>query len=367
MVTALVAALSVALAGWAWMQARAPLRVAGQGQALLPGLQARLADVVRVEITRGGETLVLRRGEAGWVAGGADWPVLPQQVKSVLVTLAEMKKAQPATALPARHRAIFVDAPNAESLAVRVVLKDARGRALADVILGREAFDWLGGGREAQFARIPGEKRAWLVEGRVRATPRITAWVDNRLLRLPEDAVAEVIIRHPGDAPLRLVASPPRKADDKKGISQVPVPLKLVDAPEGAEPNVTGIRQLFYSLVDLTFEDVRRAKAGVKPVATTEVRTNGGLRVAFDVWKENGRWWLRGRVLEEGRDAALAEALRRKLKDRHFQVFDSVGEALASGLADLIETRKVDLTQPEKNGETAPASTPPGAQAPTTP
>ena len=362
-VLAVAAALSVALAGWAWMQARAPLRVAEQGQPLLPGLQERLGDVARIEITRGDETLVLRRANGRWVAGEAAWPVLPQQVKSVLVTLAEMKKAQPATALPKRYRAIFVDAPNRESLAARVVLKDAKGAVLADVILGKEAFDWLGGGREAQFVRIPSEKRAWLVEGRVRATPKITAWVDNRLLSLPVDSIAEVIIRQAGEEPLRLVANR-EQAGDGKNVPKMPeIPLKLVNAPVQAKPNGTNVRRLFYALVDLTFEDVRQAKPDVTPVATVEVRTAKGLRVAFDVWKEGARWWVRGRVLEDGSDAKAAAELRAKLKGRDFQVFDSVGEALTSGLSDLIEAQAVDLTAPAGGGETgATPSTVPDAQ-----
>jgi hypothetical protein len=370
-VLAVAAALSVALAGWAWMQARAPLRVEGRGQMLLPGLQRRLADVARIEITRGDETLVLKRKGDGWVAGEAEWPVVPQQVKSVLVTLAEMKKVQPATALPKHYRAIFVDAPNRDSLSARVVLKDDRGKVLADVILGKEAFDWLGGGREAQFARIPSEKRAWLVEGRVRATPVITAWIDNRLLSLPVDGIAEVVIRHPGEEPLRLVANREQAGDGENAPKVPDIPLKLVNAPAGAKPNGTGIRQLFYSLVDLTFEDVRKARDGVKPLATAEVRTTKGLRVAFDVWKEGKHWWLRGRVLADGADTKQAGALRGRLRGRAFRVFDSVGEALSSGLADLIEARAVDLTGPAKDGETdaAPSSAPAPANkaAPGTP
>ena len=359
-VLAVAAALSVALAGRAWMQARAPLQVAEQGQPLLPGLQERLGDVARIEITRGEETLVLRRRDGQWVAGDAEWPVLPQQVKSVLVTLAEMKKTQPATALPKHYRAIRVDAPNPESLAARVVLKDAKGQVLADVILGKEAFDWLGGGREAQFVRIPSQKRAWLVEGRVRATPKITAWVDNRLLSLPVNGIAEVIIRQAGEEPLRLVANREHKGDGKNAPEVPDIPLKLVNAPEGAKANATGIRRLFYALVDLTFEDVRKAKPAVRPAATVEVRTTKGLRVALDVWREGKRWWLRGRVLEEGTDAEQAAALRRKLEGRDFQVFDSVGEALTSGLSDLIEAQALDLTAPARDGETGatPSATP---------
>ena len=357
-VLTIVAALSLGLAGWAWMQARAPLKVAGQGAYLLPGLRDRLGDVARIEITRGEQKLVLRREGGRWLAGEAAWPALPQQVKSVLLTLSEMKKTQPATALPKHYRAILVDDPNPESLAARVVLKDAQGRVLADVILGKEAFDWLGGGREAQFVRIPSQKRAWLVEGRVRATPVITAWVDNRLLRLPENGIAEVVIRHPDEPPLRLIANREQK-DDGKNAPEVPeVPLKIVNVPKRAKASATGIRRLFYSLVDLTFEDVRRAKPDVKPQATTEVLTTEGLRVAFDVWKEDEHWWLRGHVLEDGKDAKLAKELREKLRGRDFQVFDSVGEALSSGLADLIEAQKVDLTKPAKSAETAPAAAP---------
>ncbi len=338
-ILAVVAAVSLALAAWAWMSARAPLKVEGVGELLLPSLRRHLEEAARIEIRRGDEMLVVRRARDAWVAGEADFPVHPAQVKSVLLTLAEMKKARPATARAEKYRFIFVDEPNPQSLATRVVVKDKRGRVLADVILGREAPDWLGGGREAQFARVHEEKRAWLVEGRVRAPVRVEGWADNQLVRLPEDSVAEVVIRHGDGEVLRLKPNPePKKAGDVVGL-----PLVLEDMPPGAKPNVANIRALFYSLTDLSFNDVRKARPDLKPLAEVRVRTKGGLALVWQVVRDKAGYWLRGTLERAGKDKRLAEKLSKLLPGREFGVYDSVGKVFSSRLEDLIEAEAVDL------------------------
>ncbi len=340
-ILALLAAVAVALAAWAWVSARAPLRVAGVGERLLPALHANLEKAARIEIQRGKDKLVVVRRKDAWVAGDAEYPVEPAQVRSVLLTLAEMKKARPATAKPEKYRFIFVDDPNPESLATRVVVKDERDGVLADVILGREAPDWLGGGREAQFVRVHGQKRAWLVEGRVRTPVQVEGWADNQIVKLPEEAVAGVIIRHADGEVLRLAPNP----EPKKPGEVVGLPLLLEDMPPGAKPNLPNIRALFYSLIDLSFNDVRKVRAHLKPLAEVELRMKDGMVLVWRVVRDDVGYWLRGELKQPGKNAKLAEKLRKLLPGREFGVYDSVGEVFTSRLENLIEAEVTDLSK----------------------
>ncbi len=350
-VLAVLAVAAAGLAGWAWIQARAPLAVAGQGEMLLPDLARQVEQVARIELRQGSRLFVLRRLDDGrWVAGDADWPVPAAQVRSVLVTLMEMKKAQPATALPERYRAIFVDDPTPESLAARLVLKDRGGKVLADVILGKEAEDWLGGGRTGQFVRLTGNKRAWLVEGHVRPSTRLTAWADTSLLKLAEDDLAEVVIRRDGEEVRLLGKAAADAATSGEDDVWAELPLRLADAPPGAKPRASMLRQLHLALSDLRFEEVRKADTltGGKQVTQVKVRTGDGLEVALEVFHRKGAggdagWWLRGRVAQPGKNANLAEKLRQQLQGRAFRMYDSAGAALVARLSDLIEAQALDL------------------------
>jgi len=366
-ILALLALVGAGLAGWAWQNTRAPLMVAGQGEALLPALAEKLGEVARIEVTRGKDALVIRRNDKGeWVAGEAAWPVPAAQVRSVLMTLAEMKKVRPATALPERYRFIHVDDPNPESLATRLVLKDARGRVLADVILGKDAGEWLGGGRTAQFVRLAGARQSWLVEGHVRAPLRIADWADATVLKLPAKELAQVSIRRDGEE-LRLLAQEGAKggkaADGKDEWAALP--FRLAEELPGAKPHAPALQRLAYALEDLTFEDVRPAAflAGSKPLATARVKTRKGLVLEWRVYHLSGKgekdgWWLTGTVTEAGSDAQTAEKLKKRLNGRAFRVYDSVGESLSLRLEDVIRTEVKNAagegSGPEENATNAP-------------
>ncbi len=378
---ALLALISAGLAGWAWWRARAPLAVAGQGEPLLPGLARRLNEVAVITVRRGDSTLTLRRGADGrWRAGEAAWPVPAAQVRSVLLTLAEMKKVRPATALPRRYRFIKVDDPGPGSDAVQLTLKDSGGRVLADIIPGREMQDWLGGGRTAQFVRLTGQRQAWLVEGSVRAPLRITAWADATLLKLPLGKLAEVEITRDGET-LKLLANPRADGGDaaKAGAEAATagddpwraLPLRLADAPPGARPRQDTVRQLARALSDLAFLDVRKDAflRGHEPLSTLRARWRDGLTIALRTFRlrekgKAGGYWITGRMLAPGGDEKMAEKLRKRFNGRAFRVYDSIGAAFSARLQDVIRAEMRDLERDLGKDDAPPRAAIPGANPP---
>lgn len=367
----LLAGASVALAAWAWMQVRAPLQVAEQGELLLPRLGEQLGDVAQLAVRRKGAQLLLTRTEEGlWVAEPAGWPVEGGQVRSVLLTLAQMRKVRPATALPQRYALIGVGDPARDENSAAVLVRDAEGRVLAHVLLGQEAEGWLGGGREAQFVRLADEQQAWLVEGRVRASTALQDWADTTLLALPVEQLAEVIIRHADGEVLRLAAEgrdAPGARGGEKGKT-TGAQLRLADAPPGSKVREGRLKQLQAVLGSLRFRAVVPADADevrhLREVAIVKARLGDGLAVQLHVLRlqkdgpqagadrqEDGRqqekaaaqWWLRGQVLQAGSDEKRAQRLRRHFKGRVFRVYDEAGAALASRLEDVLQVEVQDL------------------------
>ncbi len=334
-----LATVAVGLATCAWQRMQPPrVGVAVEGEELLPRLAAWASRVARIEITRGKDTLVLNRTDDGWVVGEAAYPVQPREVRKLLLSLARLRKVRPMTERPGNYAFLAIDDPAPGSSATRVVLKDGRGTVVADVIAGREEMDRLGSGTEAQFVRLTGEKRGWLVEGVVRAPVLMARWIDTRLLKVPVERVARIEITHEDGERLVL------ERDAKAGEGDPP--LTLLDAPATARVSAPKVRALLNSLADISLADVRKRRVAPAARARATLTMDEGLKVRFDVARDGETWWVRPSLLAEGSDAALARALRRRFAGREFAVYDSVGERLASRLDGVIEARVEKLDGP---------------------
>jgi len=339
-----LALAALVLAGWAWQSTRATLVVAEAGKPLLPALRQRADDVARIEITRGEDTITLRRKGKAWVVGEAAYPVEPKEVRKLLLGLMNMKLVAPMTAKPEKYKYIHVDDPNPQSLATRVVLKDARGRVIADVIVGREEVDRLGSGTEAQFARRAGEKQSWLVEGLVRVPVLRAQWVNTALLALPAEKLMRIELRGQDGEMLVLERPAPGK------------PFALKDKPETAKLKEKAIGAIVSTLTEMTFTDVRKRREKPRATARAVLTFADGLKIALAVAKDGKVHWLRPDVLAAGKDKKLAQGLKQRFAGREFAVYDSVAERIGSRLEDVIEAEVENLDKTGETGENSPDS-----------
>jgi hypothetical protein len=352
----LVAAIvSVGLAVWAWQSTHARLNVPGAGEPLLPDLAARGKDAVVIDIVMddGEERIrLVRKGDA-WFAGEAEYPADTAKIRKFLVELVKLRKAEPKTRLPRHYRILEVEDPGSSKQArgLRVTIRDVNDRVIADVILGKPAYDRLGAGRKAQYARLVGERQSWLVEGLVRPLPALTRWVDHYAVDLPRESIVRGRIVHADGEVLEV------RATGKKGADGEPV-FEIVGLPAGVKtkPNYQ-IAAVARDMAQLDFELARRARPHKeKPLVYAEVETRDGLVLGHDVWQEGNALWVRVRVVREGRDKKLAEAIRRETEGWEYGLSEARGSYFLKRLRDLAEIEEQNAEDlPEKRDAPAAA------------
>ncbi len=356
LILALLAAVSVALAAWSWQRTHARLEISGVGEPLISGLAERGKEAARIEIIadEGGddERLVLVRKGGKWFAGPDEYPADVARIRKFLVSLVELRKAEPKTTLEKNYPLLDVDTPGKKGKrGTRVKIMDSKGAVIADVILGKPAYDRLGAGKKGQYARLAGDRRAWLVEGLAQAVPALTRWVNKRAVDLPRDEIVRGKIVHADGEVLEVRASG-RKGPDGEEL------FEIVDKPQGAKEKANYIiATVAKDMAQLDFELARKARPHEeKPLVYAEVETKDGLVVGHDVYKEGDALWVAVRVVRPGKSdkgKKLAERIARTVKGWEYGLSNARGSYFLKRLKDIIEAE-------EKNAEDLPASPPSG-------
>ncbi|WP_051928868.1 DUF4340 domain-containing protein [Thermopetrobacter sp. TC1] len=333
-----LAMVSTALAVWSWRATHAVLIEPGRGEPLLPALETRGKDAAEIEIVvdDGKERLKLVRKGDRWYAGPDLYPADNAKVRKLLLGLLKLRKAEPKTRLAKNYRTLDVETPGKEGAqGTRVIVRDGKGAVIADVILGKPAYDRLGAGKSGQYVRLTNDERVWLVEGLVRPVPAITRFVDHYAVDLPRDDVVRGRIRHK-DGEVVEVRKLKRKSEGDEAL------FEIVNKPEGAKekPNYQ-IASLARDMAQLDFELVRKAKTRKEPpLVQAEVETKDGLVVGYDVWREGEALWVQVHVLKEGKDKKRAEEIRKETAGWEYGLSESLGSYFLKRLSDLIEAEE---------------------------
>jgi hypothetical protein len=149
----------------AWQRAAATLGAVA-AETVVPGLINRVNDVATIEVVKGKDQIKVQRTADGWVMpdrGG--YPVKFETVKQNIVTMAELKTVEPKTAKADLYSRIEVEDPaGADTKSSQMTFKDADGKTIASMVIGRKRYAPIGG-KDMVYVRKPGESRAWLAEG----------------------------------------------------------------------------------------------------------------------------------------------------------------------------------------------------------
>ena len=193
LVVLLMAALALlALAHWSGRRRQSPA-AALAGTALLPGLDVNA--VAAVEILEPGQTLRLARvGEAWCVTNAFNFPADFQRLVQRLVALRDIKIGQ-----VQRGMTIAGDG------ATRVKLLDARGQALAELLLGATRQARGDGGNmgyyrpsEGRYLARNGGTEVFLVKESLDDwTAAAEGWLDTQILSIPAGDIATIEMRGP--------------------------------------------------------------------------------------------------------------------------------------------------------------------------
>uniref|UniRef100_A0A8J4HAH3 DUF4340 domain-containing protein n=1 Tax=Acidicaldus sp. TaxID=1872105 RepID=A0A8J4HAH3_9PROT len=306
-----------------------------------PDFAARMEAAQRLKIADHSKTLVLVRAADRWLlAEHGNFPALAPRVHTLLAGLAELKLVEKRTADPAEFARLGVDDPkDAKSEAREVRVLDAKGAALAAIILGHTRPNPENGGAAQVFVRRVGENQVWLAEGAVEADPDLSGWIDHQIINITRDQVASITIDRDTS---HLVLT--REGD------------KLVVSTPATHPVLDQLKidTLARGLEYLSFSDTRAASAplGQKLGTITFVTTDGlTLRAAISV--EGETVWAVFTPSGKDKAQATADALGKK--------FNGFALAVPSWQAKTILPSLDDLLPP------ATPTPPPAAVMPATP
>ncbi len=282
----LLAAVTVVVVAAAFLlRDRGPAGAAtGESERLLPELSARVNDVVRLEVTKGGETAVLEREGDDWVSRDVSgYPAKFETVKEKLVALTTLEILEAKTKKPENYAKLGVqdpDAPDSES--ALVVLKDAGGSEVARLIVGNSEYSRSG---RRVYVRRAGDAQVYLCKGDLTVEGGALTWIDKEILRVASTRVRTATITHADGEVVSAFKGVP--SEPNFAVADVPLDRSLKHASVGS--------QLGNALAYLSFEDVKPAgelALAENRIATAEFVTFDGLIVDLETAKIEEDYWI---------------------------------------------------------------------------
>jgi hypothetical protein len=304
------------------------------GTPVLPQVGKQLDAVGRIALVRGEtKTTLVHKGKS-WVVEEKDgYAADPIKVRHALLGLAELRYVEPKTRKPALYSRLEVeDTGKAGSKSTLVTVADEKGSLLGEIIAGKRRADQLGGGNDGIYVRKPGNQQSWLARGTLDVSGDTTAWLDRKVLDLPEAQVKEAVLTGPDGATVTILRD---KAQDKFHLADLPAGKKLKSDDALDEPAA--------ALANLELTDVEPAKDVELPqdgVAHARYTSFDGLTVTVDLFDKDGGHWARLAASGSGAAEKKAAALNAKLAPWIYGIADYKAKTLRTKLGDLIESPK---------------------------
>ena len=250
-----------------------------------PALRENPDAVAKVVLTtpEGSFTLVRETGDRWSALERFGYPVEKDQVRALIVALADMRLIEAKTRLPERYGRLEVEDVDAEDAKSRLLrVESADGKVLAEAIFGKQQHRLTGDQAAGTYLRRPGEAQSWLASGGVAIDAEVVSWLDDEIVDLDAERIGRVEIR-PESGPGYVVRR------DAAGE-----PLQLADlaedetAKEGAD-----LDRLAAAFADLRFEDVkpRRELAWPKAHHTATATTLDGVELTVQLAQIDGEPW----------------------------------------------------------------------------
>ena len=304
-----------------------------EGTSLIPGLARQEKTIATVEIVQGEKKTTLQRDGEQWrVKERAGYPANPERIRQLLTALAAADLIEPKTAAKDRHKQLELDDPaakDAKSRGVRIL--DAKGKPIAEVVLGKSRYDAFGSGKGGIYVRRLNEAQTWLATGDPKGGVEFKDWVSTTAFETDTAKITKLTLEHPGDEALVV-----EKGDGKEQK------FKLAKMPEGKKlkqgANVDQIAQAFASI---EMEDVRRIEATPlgDNVSVLKLESEGGMVTTFRLRKEGDISWLSFQAAGgEGDVKKKAEEISAKATGWEFKIPQWKAEQIGKRRADLFET-----------------------------
>ena len=250
-----------------------------------PALRENPDAVAKVVLTtpEGSFTLVRETGDRWSALERFGYPVEKDQVRALIVALADMRLIEAKTRLPERYGRLEVEDVDAEDAKSRLLrVESADGKVLAEAIFGKQQHRLTGDQAAGTYLRVPGETQSWLASGGVAIDGEVASWLDDEIVDLDGKRIGRIEIR-PESGPGYVVQR------DAAGE-----PLQLADLAEDETAKAgADLDRLAAAFADLRFEDVKPRRELAWPDAhhTASATTLDGVELTVQLAKIDGEPW----------------------------------------------------------------------------
>ena len=291
----------------------------GVGDLLLPSLRGQVEQISVIAVfgADGQATTLELRGSDWVVAELDDWPADLDTLSALMRALVAARRVEAMTSNPDRHARLRVDDPRDDGAGTAVEL--SHNGDVTTVIIGDTQVQ----GGDYSYMRIAGDDRAWLVD--VAPTPPVDsdAWLDRRLLDLPEAELSAFTISHADDDDVRLLR-------DENDAWTLEPPAERAVLHDRILASTAG------GLAGLRFERmVSGQDAPAAPEHELEATTRDGDRWALALWRDDGAHWLHVRWSGAG-EVAEPPALAARTETRAFTIAEHRYRQLTRRRDDLL-------------------------------
>lgn len=251
---------------------------------LFPGLFEDLNRVDNIAFkSREGSFTLYREGEEWFLREHYGYPANFDDVKRMLIDIAEAKILERKTDNPMEHNLLGVEGGE-DSEALQITLLAGEDE-VAGLVLGKQRPTTSQVGPKEFYVRRAGEDRAWLTEGYLLISPVMLNWIQGQIMDLARERIARVEIIQPNGDKAELINLGQK---DKFGT------------PESRDNTVFRYAQLGYdiagSLHALRMEDVLPVdefSRGDADVVTARFTTFDGLVITSETSFDDGFYYAR--------------------------------------------------------------------------
>jgi len=269
-----------------------PQKTADQSAVMGARLLDRLAvgEIAALTVTSPEATTGLKQTDAGWiVANRFDYPADFSKVVELVQKLSDAKIGRTFPASPEIQARLSLYPPEqpeppAEQKGTRIVLADADGKTLADLIIGKPREESAGAG-SGSYVLQPPENQVYLVDQDFRLLDKKPGdWLNKKPIDLNPKRIQKVVCFDTRrNRPIYTLARP---AEDREPV--------LSGLPKGKMTAKLKADQVFEALTSLTVEDV--ADHGRKDTAA---RFNGAPRFDYHLYDGTVYHVFAGAVLKD--------------------------------------------------------------------
>ena len=355
----ILAVLVAAAVAAALLVQREDSGIAKSGEKLLPGLLERLGEVTRIEATHKGGTITLSLADASWsVTDRLGYPAEKSEVRGLLVGAAELARVEPKTAQPEHYAKLELEDPtDKEGESFGYVLKDAGGKTVAHLVVGKRRFVSTGTDVDEYFVRVAGDPRAWLVSGKIPRNRRAIDWLQREVIKIDQMRMRRVAVTHPDGTVVRVAKASPKETD-----------FALEGIPDGHEVEEPfSVHAIGTAAATFTLNDVARPEEvdfdadGIEIVA----ETFDGLRLKVRTGALEDRTFVRmaaefdpALVVPETTEALLDEAAAREEVEKLTRRWEGWAYEISEYTLNNLRKKVEDMVKPV---EDEPAGAAPGA------